>query len=291
MKATLAKFECPDCSVRYEIDLSRKHKKNSNTQIKFVCAYCQHSFEINVSTLLSDQSSRHNDTNPDPISLPRPKEVIVASDLSDRNITKTPLVIDKNPVPNTQVTNPRYRFLGLLTGAIGIFSLILWVNQRTTITAQKNPIAEETYQEELFTLPQPIDEHHLSMTDEYTDEQETANISTQNLATKELDLITQQGWIMIEERSYYAAINYFTHVINQEPNKRAYIGLGYAEELIADRFKRQQNHSRAQQRYENARTNYCAAMKYFRSASMPTTKDLEREYLQARLHMIGRQCQ
>ena len=102
---------------------------------------------------------------------------------------------------------------------------------------------------------------------------------------------TREGWIKIEDQSYESAKRIFESVIEQDPNPRAFMGIGYAEERLADRYKERKDLIRVEEQYDAAHKYYCAAMDYYiEKESMTEEERFGFLYVQARLKTISRGC-
>ena len=102
---------------------------------------------------------------------------------------------------------------------------------------------------------------------------------------------TREGWIKLEDKSYESAKAIFEDVIKNEPTPEAFLGLGFAEERLADRYKDRKDFIRVEAHYDQAHKYYCEAMEYYSREDI--VKDELRfgiRYLQARLKVISRAC-
>ena len=102
---------------------------------------------------------------------------------------------------------------------------------------------------------------------------------------------TREGWIKLEDKSYESAKAIFEDVIKNEPTPEAFLGLGFAEERMAERYKDRKDFIRVEAHYDQAHKYYCEAMEYY--AREDVVKDELRfdiKYLQARLKVISRAC-
>jgi tetratricopeptide (TPR) repeat protein len=102
---------------------------------------------------------------------------------------------------------------------------------------------------------------------------------------------TREGWIKIEDQSYDSAKRIFLNVIEEQPNPKAFMGVGFAEERLADRYKERKDFARVEQQYDAAHKYYCAAMDYYTEQESMNEEDrFGLMYLQARLKTISRGC-
>lgn len=102
---------------------------------------------------------------------------------------------------------------------------------------------------------------------------------------------TREGWIKLEDKSYESAKAIFEDVIKNEPTPEAFLGLGFAEERMADRFKDRKDFIRVEAHYDQAHKYYCEAMEYYERGDI--VKEELRfgiNYLRARLKVISRAC-
>ena len=102
---------------------------------------------------------------------------------------------------------------------------------------------------------------------------------------------TREGWIKIEDKSYESAKAIFEDVIYHEPTPEALLGIGFAEERMADRYKERKDFIRVEAHHDQAHKYYCEAMEFYTRED--TANDDLRfgiKYVQARLKVISRGC-
>ena len=102
---------------------------------------------------------------------------------------------------------------------------------------------------------------------------------------------TREGWIKLEDKSYESAKAIFEDVIKNEPTPKAFLGLGFAEERMAERYKDRKDFIRVEAHYDQAHKYYCEAMEYYEREDVVNDKlRFDIKYLQARLKVISRAC-